>query len=228
MSEMSLKDGLQAGEVADYLREHPQFLKQFPDLAMALEMPREQGPAASLASYQLDVLRGKNRELNRKLSELIAVAGDNEQLMVQVHSLTTSLLRATSAADVARMLVAGLTEDFHTDLVRLLLFRPAADLPVMDWLATEPTGAAALPELAQFLERSEPLIGRLAPEKLQRLFGDKADQVQSAALVRLGEVGLVAIGSTDANRFHPGMGGIFLKLIGEAVTVAFERYPAAG
>ena len=49
MAEMSLKDGLQAKDVAEYLRQHPQFLKDFPDLAMQLSVPREQGPAASLS-----------------------------------------------------------------------------------------------------------------------------------------------------------------------------------
>lgn len=59
MSELSVKDSLTAMEVASYLRRHPQFLGEFPDIAMALMLPREQGPAASLASYQLDVLREK-------------------------------------------------------------------------------------------------------------------------------------------------------------------------
>jgi hypothetical protein len=48
-----------------WLRRHPKFLAQFPDLALSLVVPREDGPAASLASYQLEVLRDKNRELGR-------------------------------------------------------------------------------------------------------------------------------------------------------------------
>ena len=66
MSELTINDGLDAMEVASYLRRHPEFLNEFPDLALALVLPREQGSAASLASYQLDVLRDKNRELVRR------------------------------------------------------------------------------------------------------------------------------------------------------------------
>ena len=58
---------LGAHEVAAFLRRHPEFLRQFPDLAASLVVPRDEGPAASLASYQLEVLRDKNRELNRRL-----------------------------------------------------------------------------------------------------------------------------------------------------------------
>ena len=116
-------------EVASYLRRHPEFLNEFPDLALALVLPREQGSAASLASYQLDVLRDKNRELNQRLHELIEIAHENEQLMVRVHTLTLALMRAQTLAETARAVVAALTEDFHTDLVRLVLFRADPDLP---------------------------------------------------------------------------------------------------
>ena len=34
MSDMTLKDGLTAMEVASYLRRHPEFLNEFPDLAL--------------------------------------------------------------------------------------------------------------------------------------------------------------------------------------------------
>lgn len=226
MAEMSLKDGLQAMDVADYLRRHPQFLKDFPDLAMSLAVPREQGPAASLASYQLDVLRQKNLELETRLRELIDTAGENEQLMVQVHSLTVSLLRTDSLADTATRVAQAMTDDFGTDLVRLVLFRDAAGLPDAAWLMLEPGGPAALPAFAEFLARKEPLVGRLATEKLSHLFGEQAPQVQSAALMRLGEQGLMAIGSTEANRFHPGMGTVFLKLIAESITASLARHGA--
>lgn len=226
MADMSLKDGLQAMDVAEYLRLHPQFLKDFPDLAMELRLPREEGPAASLASYQLDVLREKNRELLRRQAELVEIAGENEQLMVQVHSFTVALLRATTLAETLRCVAAGLTEDFHTELVRVLLFRAGADLPEAEWLLLE-SGPDALPAFGDFLARKEPLVGRLAGDKLRHLFGARAEEVQSVALMRLGEQGLLAVGSTESGRFHPGIGTVFLKLIAEAVTAALARFPAA-
>lgn len=224
MGESNLKDDLEAADVADYLRRHPQFLTQFPELARELEMPRGEGQVASLASYQLDVLRRKNRELSRQLAELVRVASHNEQLAMRVHAFTTSLLRAVDATAVVRSVTAGLTEDFDIDLVCLLLFRPVAGVAGADWLQIEPEGKAALPEFAEFFARSEPQVGRLAPAMLTRLFGMQANSVESAALVRLGDAGLMAIGSRDADRFHPGMGGAFLQLIGEAVTIALERH----
>src|SRR3546814_6738861 len=81
MSETAGKLG--AHEVAAWLRLHPKFLQQFPDLAISMVVPREEGPAASLASYQLEVLRDKNRELTQRLHDLYAIAQENERLAVQ-------------------------------------------------------------------------------------------------------------------------------------------------
>ena len=225
MSDLSLKDGLTAMDVASYLRRHPEFLNEFPDLAVALRLPREQGPAASLASYQLDVLRDKNRELNRRLHELVEIAHENEQLMIRVHMLTLSLMRATSLADSLARVAAGLTEDFDTDLVRILIFGIGPDLADAEWLVLEPGGRTALPAFQEFLQRNEPLCGRLQPEKLSVLFGKDAGIVQSAVLMPLNGLGMLAIGSTDMDRFHPGMGTVFLKLIAEAITASVSRFP---
>jgi len=225
MSELSVKDGLAAMEVASYLRRHPEFLAEFPDIALALRLPREHGDAASLASYQLEVLREKNRDLNRRLHELVEIAHDNEQLTVRVHMLTLSLMRATTPAETVSHVAASLTEDFHSEHVRLVLFRPGRDLPSVEWLITEPGGAAAMPAFAEFFKRAEPLCGRLQQDKLDVLFGEQAAQIASAALLPIGDAGLLAIGSADPNRFHPGMGTIFLKLIAEAVAVSLARFP---
>jgi uncharacterized protein YigA (DUF484 family) len=224
MSDLSVKEGLDAMEVASYLRKHPDFLNEFPDLALALVLPREQGQAASLASYQLDVLRDKNRELNRRLHELIEIAHENQLLMVRVHTLTLALMRATSLPETLNAVVAALTEDFNTNLVRIVLFRADGDLPAAEWLLIEPEGARAMPVFSEFLKRAEPLCGRLQQDKLDSLFGTRVGEVASAVLLPVDGVGMLAVGSEDANRFHPGMGTVFLKLIAEAVASAVARF----
>ena len=229
MNDTVVKDGVTPAEVASYLRRHPAFLHDYPDLALTLLPPREEGKTTSLASYQLDVLRDKNRELGRRLTELVNIANENEQLVQRVHALNVSLMREATLAGSVRRVVAGLREDFNTELVRLVLLRSDPELPAADWLIVQPQGVQALPEFVEFFSNGEALCGRLQPEKLDFLFGPRADDVHSSALLILGErdapLGLLAIGSTDANRFHPGMGTMFLKLIGETVAAAIARFP---
>src|SRR3546814_20664448 len=78
--------------------------------------------AASLASYQLEVLRDKNRELSRRLHELFANAQENERLAVRTHQLTLALLKQSVAATTLRAMAASLAEDFKGDMVRVVVF----------------------------------------------------------------------------------------------------------
>ncbi|WP_101927400.1 MULTISPECIES: DUF484 family protein [Luteimonas] len=217
---------LGAHEVAAWLRRQPKFLQQFPDLALTLVVPREDGPAASLASYQLEVLRDKNRELTKRLRDLYAISQENERLAVRTHQLTLALLRQTDAASTVRALAATLAEDFNGDLVRVVLFAPVDGLAQEDWLQIVERDDRLLQPFADCLKDEEPLCGRLHPDKQALLYGARVDEVQSSALLPLAGVGLVAVGSHDANRFYPGMGTLFLRMMGEAFAAAMRRFDA--
>lgn len=215
---------LGAHEVAAFLRRHPKFLAQFPDLAVSLVVPKEEGQAASLASYQLDVLRDKNRELTRRLNELFANAQENERLTVRTHQLSLALMRANGPAETLRTMVAVLGEDFRGELVRVVLFEAVPGLEA-DWLQVVAQGDAALAPFRDFITTGEPLTGRLNQDKLSLLFGARAAEAASAVLLPLPGVGMLALGSSDANRFFPGMGTLFLRLMSEALVTALGRAP---
>ena len=216
---------LGAHEVAAWLRRHPDFLRQFPDLAGSLVVPREQGPAASLASYQLEVLRDKNRELNRRLQDLYGNAQENERLAVRAHQLTLALMKQDAAAGTLRAMAASLTEDFQGDLVRIVSFHPVDGLDDADWLQVIGEDDSRLAGFRDILGSGEAICGRLHPDKNALLYGARADEVQSSALLVLPGVGLVAVGSRDGNRFFPGMGTLFLRMMGEALAAALQRFP---
>ncbi|MCW0394804.1 MULTISPECIES: DUF484 family protein [Xanthomonas] len=217
------QDKIGAHEVAAWLRRHPGFLKQFPDLALTLVVPRDDGPTASLASYQLEVLRDKNRELSRRLADLAANAQVNERLAVRTHQLTLALMRQRSAADSVRAMAASLQEDFQGDLVSIVLLQPLPGLEQAPWLQVLAVDDPRLAPFRDCLKDGEPICGRLQPEKQALLYGERVDEVQSTALLPLPGLGLIAVGSRDPNRFYPGMGTLFLRMMGEALAVALQR-----
>ncbi|GAB6196226.1 DUF484 family protein [Lysobacter xanthus] len=217
-------ESLGAHEVAAWLRRHPEFLRQFPDLAGSLVVPRETGPASSLASYQLELLREKNRELNRRLQDLFANAQENERLSVRIHQLTLALMRQCTAMDTLRTMAASLAEDFEGDRVRIVLLRPIDGLEPADWLDVIGPGDTRFRAFADFLAGDDPLCGRLQPAKHDALYGDDAADVQSTALFAAQGLAMVAVGSREPNRFYPGMGTLFLRMMGESFGAALSRY----
>ena len=78
-----------------------------------------------------------------------------------------------------------------------------------------------------FLKGSGPRCGQIRDAQRDFLFGKETDEVGSAAMVPLGEnaeIGFIAIGSADADRFHPGMSIDFLGRLGELVAEALKRF----
>ena len=223
MTDTAIDGDIKPATVASYLRRHPDFLTAYPDLANELVLPSANGPAASLAVHQLRGLREKNAELEGRLKELTAVAADNEKLMRRVHGLMLALLGAGGIEDTVRQVVRRLTDDFQSERVRLVFFGDLSGLPDEPWLLREPQGTSGLPEFSSFLAHGDPVAGRLAADKLHRLFGSEAPEVRSAALMRIGNDALLAIGSADPDRFHPGMGTLFLDMISTTVGSAIER-----
>ena len=49
-------------------------------------------------------------------------------------------------------------------------------------------------------------------------------EVQSSALLPLPGIGLLAVGSHEPNRFFPGMGTLFLRMMAESLAVALQRF----
>jgi len=217
-------DKLAAHDVAAWLRRHPTFLKQFPDLALSMVVPRDDGPTASLASYQLEVLRDKNRELSRRLNDLFANAQENERLAVRTHQLALTLMKQGTAADTVRAMAASLAEDFNGDRVSIVLLQPITGLEESEWLQVIPADNPHMAPFRDCLRDGEPICGRLQPEKHVLLYGSQAEEVASSALLPLPGIGLVAVGSRDGNRFYPGMGTLFLRMMGDTLVTALKRF----
>ena len=87
--------------------------------------------------------------------------------------------------------------------------------------------ASELQHFETFLKGSRPQCGRFKTEQLQYLFGDQAQAIESVALIPLGhhcQHGLLAIGSREASRFHPGMGTLFLTHLGELMDMLLGEH----
>ena len=120
-------------------------------------------------------------------------------------------------------MVASLGEDFQGDAVRVVLFDAPAGLSA-EWLQVIPVRDKRMAPFKDCITSNEPLCGRLNPDKMELLFGDDHSQAQSVALIPVAGVGLLAVGSRDGNRFFPGMGTLFLRLMGESFAAALARF----
>jgi uncharacterized protein len=213
-------DILSEDAVAGFLLTHPDFFVRHLELLDVLRLPHPTHGAVSLIERQLSILRDRNRHLERKLGELIQVARDNEHLSANLHQLALGLMQADSMDSVlatARELLCG---EFHADHVVVRMIDRDGSLQAPYSVAKNDPG---LKEFASIFERRRPLCGRLRREQLDWLFGEDAAEVESAVVIPLHDtepLGVLALGSHDADRFHPSMGTLFLGYLGDLLAGA--------
>ncbi len=216
--------------VHDFLASHPEFFERHPSLLGRMELSHASGAAVSLVERQVSVLRQKDVKLGRQLRELLSVARENDALAEKIHELSMRLLGATSLAATIAVIEEAMRAGFSADQAVLVMFADAADVADIDggrfFRAAERDDPALRP-FATFLESSTPRCGKARDAQLDYLFRGDSAEVGSVALLPLGEqcsVGLLAIGSTDAARFNPGMSIEFLARVGQLVAAAISRF----
>lgn len=224
--EATVTEGFSEEDVVEYLRSHPDFFERHAGLLMGLKLAHQPGSAAvSLVERQVAMLRQRNSELERQLKDLVAVAKDNHALVEKIHQLAVTLMEPRSGAQAMQILETSLREDFLAERAVLVLFASPPDTTLVDdgFVKVVARDDPGLKPFASFLKSGRPRCGLLRGRQKSFAFADNASEINSAALIPLGEdtqLGFIVIGSRDPDYFHPGKGMDFLSRLGELVTVA--------
>jgi len=206
--------------IADYLQSHPEFFQRHSELLQTLQVPHQAG-TASLIERQVAVLRDKSRDLEEQLNGLIRTARGNEQIVTRLQRFTLELMRADSLDDVIATCQEILRDDFNADFVTL---RIIGGDDTMHFVAPD---NETLKHFDKLFDSKKPVCGRLKKEQQIFLFDKNADNINSVALVPLSgaeRIGILALGSEDETRFHPGMGTVFISHLGELISTSLTRH----
>ena len=225
-----VEDELSEDTVCDYLESHPDFFERNAQLLGSLRLPHETGGTVSLVERQVSMLRQKEIKLERQLRELIDVARDNDILVAKIHELTIQLLATRDLDATISAVEEAMRSGFDADHAVLVHFGDPdnfKDVHAGRFFRAVKRDDAALAPFATFLKSSGPRCGQVRDVQREFLFRGDADDVGSVALIPLGkksEIGFLAIGSVDSDRFHPGMSMDFLSRVGDLVAGALKRY----
>ena len=211
---------MDANEVAQFLKAHPQFFDQHPQLLETIYVPHPHGGRAiPLTERQIVTLREKVKLLEGKLGELIRFGEDNDAIGEKVHRLSLALLGAKDFEATAHALHFHLREDFAVPHVALRVWGKSPPEGTVEGAPVEP----ALRDRAETM--GAPQCGPAAGNPYLPWFRDAQEHVRSMALVPLGQtrtIGLLALGSEDPQRFFAEMGTLYLRRIGELTAGALS------
>jgi hypothetical protein len=216
--------------IASYLQHNPDFFERHQAVLTRLRLPHVRGGSTiSLVERQIEVLREKHAALEQKLAELVRVARANDVIADKLHRFTKRLLRAGTRANAVEKIEASLREDFDSFHSVLILVGEHPDLAPQRFVRTVKADDSNLKSFETLFASGKPRCGQVRDSQREFLFGADANDMGSVALVPLGEkgaIGLLALGSTDRDRFHPGMSTEFLARMGDLVADALTALPS--
>ena len=205
---------MKAENVAEYLQKNPEFFNEHAEMLAELVISHPYGGRTiSLSERQMLMLRERVKELEKKLREWMDIARENEALQDKVHQYMLALLGTYDLASKQEVATRNLREIFAVPhaVIRLWKEQP----PSM--------------EVIVFADQhSKPICVHEAVFDTLSWFGESAEHLRSFAYLPLRNgthsIGMMILGSEEAQRFYPEMGTVFLQRIAELVSSAVHPH----
>lgn len=203
--------------------ENPDLVRDDQPLLQALGLRRAPQNVVDFGPAALARLEAARARETTARQEIEALARANFHAQAQTHALIVELLESRNNADLARRVQQAAEQRFG-----LICGSIAVEGP-----GRTPAGWHALPPglvgmiLGDASARMGPALAK------SELFGPLADEVQSAAIVRMAlwspvRVGVLAFGSSDSDGFTRDMGSELVAFLARVVERTADRWPPVG
>jgi uncharacterized protein len=221
---------LSGASVAEYLRRHPDFLLEHPDLLWVLTPPQQRSGdgVVDMQRYMLERMKSDLAKMTAAQAELIATSRANLATQGRIHAAVLAALGAKSLPHCIDTILVDLPMHLEVDAIGLgfesLDAPPAGD------------GASALKILPRGTvdrvmgERRDILLLSDEPGD-PAIYAGAATLVRSQAMMRLRLTrdmppGILAFGSRQTGKFHQGQGTELLSFLGRTVECALHGWLA--
>jgi len=212
-------------EVANYLKDNPDFFADRDDLLISLNIPHSRGSTISLVERQVSLLRERNQNLRSELNQLLNAARDNDSTFNKCRRLSLSLIAAESGEELLVNLEKGLLADFKCTAYNLIIFARKR-YTINEWTSAIPRKQAR-EHVGGLMDSRKPILGVLRQTEQDYLFGEKSRKIKSCAILpvrKAKDIALLAIGNSEVDHFQSGMGTMFPDFIADTLAHLLPRF----
>lgn len=218
---MAKDETLSPEAVRAFLSGNPDFLRDDPALLAELGLRSDPGNIVDFGPAALARVHEAHKRESTARKRLEAVARANFSAQAQTHGAVVDLLDARNHADLAR----------RVDELAQLRFGLTAGVVCLEGPERTPAGWRMLVEgqIDMIIGHENVALMGFQPTALG-LFGERAENVRSMAMVRMAiwepaRAGLVAFGSADENGFTVDMGAELVAFLTRVIERTAERWP---
>lgn len=207
---------LSAEEVLAFLSHNPSFLSQHADAIGQVTQPEKTANLLSFHAFQATKAEKQVSRLSTRQQQMVATAHANAVIAGSIFQAVLHVMQLNTLGQLRTWLQTSLPEILSLNASRLML-------------AGEASSATTLPEADILALCPEPITLRTlttAPER--HFYGPKGKLITSDALLRLETqegvlLGLLALGSTDATRFHAGQSTDLAQFFAHALSIRLAQ-----
>ena len=213
-------------DVAQYLKQHPQFFDEYADKLSDIYVPHPHGGRAiPISQRQIVTLRDNNQILQDKLRELVKFGEENDVIGEKMHRLSIMLLTFPHLNDLLNKLNSILQENFSIPHVELRLWNiDFGSLEISKFINTNTEIHTMTNSLLH------PYCGPQLTDEIKHWFGEGTTNFRSYSMIPLKTkqtIGLLVLASEEPQRFYPEMGTLYLQRMGDLISTAISRYSPA-
>ncbi|ENA1151279.1 MULTISPECIES: DUF484 family protein [Vibrio] len=199
-------DALTAEVVAEYLKDHPDFFVQRPELVDRLSFPHSDLGAVSLVHIQMNRQRQRIEELEEEITALMSLAANNDRTFYEFMDLQGQILKCGDFKQVIHSI-----EEKAKALGLRAFVRLFSQCDASIQLSKESYQRFA----TTHLNGKDAYLGRLRKVDREALFGNmEVPEMGSYVvlpLVKQQTLGVLAFSSEDGGHFQPDMDTLFLR-----------------
>ena len=238
MSSAHPSNQLSEEEVREFLRAHPEFLKNNTDL-FAEAQPPERSLGDGVVDFQnflVKNLQHDSKALKNKYDILVDFCRDNISVQSQVHKAVLGLIKSRTLEKLLETITLDLVNLFDVDVVRLAMESERAGEYDAHYSEQNYSGIVFIePGIVDYAlgqKKNVLLVADIAkrePIGFDQIFADCTGLIQSCALLRLELTRvqrnvILAFGVRYPERFHPGQGIELLHFLAQIVAHQLDSY----
>lgn len=214
-------------QVTDWLKRHPRFLAQNPQMLDILLPPTENNGRgiADFQAFMIKRLKDDKNEVIASARELVENSRHNMHNQQRINRAVLLLLEATNFEDFIRTITLDFAALLDVDIVSLVVETDGEVIPHVDLAGVRLATAGTI----DLLLSGDGVALEGGTRGMDQLYGGGATLVKSQALLRL-DIGLgtppalLAFGSRDPNLFYPGQGTDMISFLGRVVERCFRSW----
>ena len=214
---MSKENNFDLLDFAEFLSEYPSVFQQHPELLERVSLSDSRS-ASSLLERQVSVLKERLNAQKMTQAELFQNARDNEEISNQFSDVISQLIGCENLSQFASEFPRVLRQTFAIDQV---------SIKTASSVSRRPSEAKGYEETLRRLSGNRSMCDNRWPNQIMQLFFN--DDIQSAALVPLhtdtsnATLGVLALGSRDAERYTNDLGTAHLDRLGMMAGICLRR-----